>query len=124
MPPLPLTTIGFDADDTLWHNERFFRLTQDRFAELLADHAPRGDLDAALLAAERPVAQEVPRRARPVRSLRSIEHAAPDRDVAIRTAYATGGYTLRQIGDHFGLHYSVVSRIARGDRLLRAKNKT
>ena len=26
-----LTTIGFDADDTLWHNERFFRLTQDRF---------------------------------------------------------------------------------------------
>lgn len=53
MTPLPLTTIGFDADDTLWHNERFFRLTQDRFAELLADHAPRGDLDAALLAAER-----------------------------------------------------------------------
>jgi len=53
MTPAPLTTIGFDADDTLWHNERFFRLTQDRFAELLADHAPRGDLDAALLAAER-----------------------------------------------------------------------
>ena len=24
--------IGFDADDTLWHNEAFFRLTQDRFA--------------------------------------------------------------------------------------------
>ncbi|GGH59466.1 HAD family hydrolase [Frigidibacter albus] len=53
MSPAPLTTIGFDADDTLWHNERFFRLTQDRFAELLAGHAPRGDLDAALLAAER-----------------------------------------------------------------------
>ena len=31
----PLTTIGFDADDTLWHNERFFALTQDHFAELL-----------------------------------------------------------------------------------------
>jgi len=53
MTPAPLTTIGFDADDTLWHNERFFRLTQDRFVDLLADHAPRGDLDAALLAAER-----------------------------------------------------------------------
>ncbi|MFW8595422.1 HAD family hydrolase [Cribrihabitans neustonicus] len=35
-----LTTIGFDADDTLWHNERFFRVTQDRFAELLMDHTP------------------------------------------------------------------------------------
>ena len=52
-----LTTIGFDADDTLWHNERFFRLTQDRFAELLLDHCPDGldrdGLDARLLAAER-----------------------------------------------------------------------
>ncbi|WGW05345.1 HAD family hydrolase [Tropicibacter oceani] len=48
-----LQTIGFDADDTLWHNERFFHLTQQRFAELLADHAPRDHLDARLLAAER-----------------------------------------------------------------------
>jgi putative hydrolase of the HAD superfamily len=24
-----LTTIGFDADDTLWHNERFFRPRHD-----------------------------------------------------------------------------------------------
>jgi FMN phosphatase YigB (HAD superfamily) len=24
-----LTTIGFDADDTLWQNERFFQMTQD-----------------------------------------------------------------------------------------------
>ncbi|SDY21527.1 HAD family hydrolase [Citreimonas salinaria] len=48
-----LRTIGFDADDTLWHNEKFFRLTQDRFAALLADHAEGHDLDARLLAAER-----------------------------------------------------------------------
>ena len=34
-----LTTIGFDADDTLWQNEQFFRLTQERFAALLNDHA-------------------------------------------------------------------------------------
>lgn len=46
-------TIGFDADDTLWHNERFFRMTQDRFAELLADYAARPHLEEALLAAER-----------------------------------------------------------------------
>ncbi|OZB15390.1 MAG: HAD family hydrolase [Rhodobacterales bacterium 34-62-10] len=48
-----LTTIGFDADDTLWQNERFFRLTQDRFAELLRDHADPDQLMARLLAAER-----------------------------------------------------------------------
>ncbi|OZB20229.1 MAG: HAD family hydrolase, partial [Rhodobacterales bacterium 34-62-10] len=48
-----LTTIGFDADDTLWQNERFFRLTQDRFADLLRDHAAPDHLMARLLEAER-----------------------------------------------------------------------
>ncbi|WP_234991999.1 HAD family hydrolase [Roseisalinus antarcticus] len=45
--------IGFDADDTLWHNERFFRITQDRFAALLADHCAPDHLAERLLAAER-----------------------------------------------------------------------
>ena len=48
-----LTTIGFDADDTLWQNERFFRLSQQRFADLLRDHADPAHLMARLLAAER-----------------------------------------------------------------------
>ena len=48
-----LTTIGFDADDTLWHNERFFALTQAHFAELLNDHTDRDTLMARLLEAER-----------------------------------------------------------------------
>ena len=48
-----LTTVGVDADDTLWHNERFFRLTQDRFEQLLADYADRAHLHQRLLAAER-----------------------------------------------------------------------
>ena len=48
-----LTTIGFDADDTLWQNESFFRLTQERFITLLADHAAPDHLQARLLAAER-----------------------------------------------------------------------
>ncbi|QYK41385.1 MAG: HAD family hydrolase [Paracoccaceae bacterium] len=48
-----ITTVGFDADDTLWQNEAFFRLTQERFAALLADHADPDHLDARLLAAER-----------------------------------------------------------------------
>ena len=48
-----LTTICFDADDTLWHNERFFRLTQERFTELLRDHADSDHLAERLLEAER-----------------------------------------------------------------------
>jgi len=48
-----LETIAFDADDTLWHNEQFFRLTQERFANLLKDFAPADHLAERLLDAER-----------------------------------------------------------------------
>jgi putative hydrolase of the HAD superfamily len=48
-----LSVIGFDADDTLWHNERFFRLTQERFRTLLAPHAAVEALGERLLEAER-----------------------------------------------------------------------
>ena len=48
-----LTAIGFDADDTLWHNEQFYRLTEKQFTELLADHADHADLSERLLEAER-----------------------------------------------------------------------
>ena len=48
-----LTTLGFDADDTLWQNEHFFRLTQKRFADLLAAHADADSLSERLLEAER-----------------------------------------------------------------------
>jgi len=50
---MKITTIGLDADDTLWHNERMFHLTQDRFAALLAEHAEKDHLSARLLDAER-----------------------------------------------------------------------
>lgn len=50
---MQITTIGFDADDTLWHNESFFRLTQDHVLGLLADHAPRDHLEDRLIEAER-----------------------------------------------------------------------
>ena len=53
MPDRCITTIGFDADDTLWQNETFFRLTQDRFTTLLSDHADPDHLHDRLLAAER-----------------------------------------------------------------------
>ena len=48
-----LSTIGFDADDTLWQNEQFYRMTQERFAALLADYAEKDHLADRLLAAER-----------------------------------------------------------------------
>ncbi len=48
-----LTTIGFDADDTLWGNEAYFRLTEDRFTELLADYTDAPRLKERLLEAER-----------------------------------------------------------------------
>ncbi|WP_137701341.1 HAD family hydrolase [Marimonas lutisalis] len=51
--PRNLTTIGFDADDTLWHNERFFQMTQERFADLLRDFADPDHLAERLLEAER-----------------------------------------------------------------------
>ena len=48
-----ITTIGFDADDTLWQNEEFFRLTQDVFYDLLRDYADPDHLAERLLRSER-----------------------------------------------------------------------
>ena len=48
-----VTAIGFDADDTLWQNEQFYRLTERRLTELLAEHAEPGDISRRLLEAEK-----------------------------------------------------------------------
>ncbi|MDF1586873.1 HAD family hydrolase [Marinimicrococcus flavescens] len=48
-----LSTIGFDADDTLWHNEQFYRLTEGRLAGLLAGHAQAEHVSQRLLEAEK-----------------------------------------------------------------------
>jgi len=48
-----ITTVGLDADDTLWHNETLFRLTQNRFRALMADVAEAEELDERLAAIER-----------------------------------------------------------------------
>jgi putative hydrolase of the HAD superfamily len=55
MPPASasLTAIGFDADDTLWQNEQFYRMTEKRFTTLLADYAEAEDLSYRLLEAEK-----------------------------------------------------------------------
>jgi putative hydrolase of the HAD superfamily len=48
-----ISTIGIDADDTLWQSEHFFKLTQVHFAELLAGYAEPADLGRKLLVAEK-----------------------------------------------------------------------
>ena len=48
-----IDTIAFDGDDTLWHNESLFSMTQERFRALLAHAADPADIDRRLLKAER-----------------------------------------------------------------------
>ena len=48
-----LTTIGLDADDTLWQNEQYYRLTEEHFRGLLSDYATGDDVSARLLEAEK-----------------------------------------------------------------------
>jgi putative hydrolase of the HAD superfamily len=49
----PITAIGFDADDTLWQNEQYYRLTEEHFQALLGDFAEGADISARLLEAEK-----------------------------------------------------------------------
>jgi putative transposase len=65
--------------------------------------------------------QEIPaaQRRLPPRPLTQIAEAHGRE--AIFDAYASGGYSLKEIGDHFRLHYSRVSRIVKQQRLTRNK---
>jgi putative hydrolase of the HAD superfamily len=40
--------IAFDADDTLWHNETLYSMTQDRFKQLLSRYRDRDGIDHEL----------------------------------------------------------------------------
>lgn len=52
-----------------------------------------------------------------VKTLAEYEQLAKTRNEAINAAYNSGAFTLKQVGNHFGLHYSRVSKIV-------AKSKT
>jgi putative transposase len=68
----------------------------------------------ANLAADAPLADIPSTQHRPPpKSLGHYAKVNRDRDKAIVAAYASGGYSMKAIGDHFGLHYSMVSRIVR-----------
>ena len=45
--------MGLDGDDTLWHNERLFSMTEERFRSLVAPFAGGTDLSSSLLETER-----------------------------------------------------------------------
>src|ERR1700738_4526155 len=44
--------VAFDGDDTLWHNETRFHLTQTALRELLRRHVPDADVDSRLAEVE------------------------------------------------------------------------
>ena len=47
-----IEVIAFDADDTLWMNEPYFRESEAKFASLLSDWMPEHDINRALFAIE------------------------------------------------------------------------
>ena len=49
---MSIRVIGFDGDDTLWHNETHFAMTQERFRHLLSSYAEGQDIDRRLFDTE------------------------------------------------------------------------
>ena len=47
-----IKVIGFDADDTLWVNETYFREVEERFAELLEGYETKNKIDQELFKME------------------------------------------------------------------------
>jgi putative hydrolase of the HAD superfamily len=45
---MPVRVVGFDGDDTLWHSETRFHVTQAEFRELLKRHVPNAEVDTRL----------------------------------------------------------------------------
>jgi putative hydrolase of the HAD superfamily len=45
---MPVRIVGFDGDDTLWHSESHFEVTQTAFRDLLRRHVPAADIDRRL----------------------------------------------------------------------------
>src|SRR5579859_3892731 len=45
---MPIRVLGFDGDDTLWHSETHFEVTQTAFRDLIHRHVPEADADRRL----------------------------------------------------------------------------
>lgn len=81
--------------------------------EFLAEMLELQDEGDALVEVPRAQRRELPR------AIAEYVTAANTRDEAITAAYLSGGYTLAEIGEHFGLHYATVSKIVK-----KARSKT
>ena len=93
-----------DVGATIWDNlQQQVFLGDDEFVELqqLKVEEMTGDL------------REIPskQRRKPALLLKQYQEASDSRNEAMLNAYLSGRYTLKEIGDYFGLHYSRVSRI-------------
>jgi hypothetical protein len=82
-------------------------LGSDNFVEKMQAYID-GDKDLS----EVPSSQRRPKPA----TLAAYAVAAQTRNIAIYNAYLSGGYTLKEIGDHYGLHYSTVSGIIKNHK--------
>ncbi|HVC77759.1 MAG TPA: HAD family hydrolase [Candidatus Micrarchaeaceae archaeon] len=49
---MPIKVLAFDGDDTLWHNESRFNVTQGELRELVRRHVPDADVDGHLFEVE------------------------------------------------------------------------
>ena len=86
-----------------WENlKRQVFLGDDAYIEKM-----QGLIDGDKELSEIPISQ---RRPEP-KSLKYYETKSRSRDEGIRIAYASGGYTQKEIGQFFGLHYTSISRI-------------
>jgi putative hydrolase of the HAD superfamily len=45
---MTIRTVGFDGDDTLWHSESHFEVTQGAFRDLLRRHVPDAEVERRL----------------------------------------------------------------------------
>ena len=61
---------------------------------------------------EVPASQRRPK----LKELEYYEASGRDRNSAIDNAYRSGGYTMKEIGDYFGVHYSTVSGIIKNNK--------
>lgn len=81
-------------------DERFVKRLRRKY---LGKQAVQGDIS------EVPQAQ----RRKPAKALAWYEGRYRDRKLAMAKAYLSGSYTLKAVGDYFGVHYTTVSRIVK-----------
>lgn len=83
-------------------------LGSEAFVDRMKGHLPDGDL------------REVPRAQRRTLSPKLEDYAKRrDKHQAMAQAYLSGNFTMKEIAEHFGVHYSTVSRAVRADETRR-----